>query len=336
MSHSPGGESNPFTAATGGPLVASPRITKLQVNLGLVCNLACRHCHVESSPVRTAPHENMNAEVTEKLLDWVARHPQIETVDLTGGSPEMNPHFKTWVETCRQLDRQVMDRCNPTILVYNDPKAGVGYSWVAKFLATHRVEVVASMPCYLEDNVVFQRGKGSYNASVEGLLALNRVGYGRDPELKLQLVYNPNGPHLPPAQARLEEDYRRELADRFGLVFNELWTIANMPIQRWRRDLEKRGQLEVYEQLLASAFNPSTVDGLMCRHQVHVDCAGHVYDCDFNYALDVHASVSNRRPLWEIPLEELQSRTISTGKHCFGCTAGAGSSCGGQLVELKS
>lgn len=315
-----------------GGLHAASQITKLQINIGLVCNLACKHCHVESSPKRVSTAENMQAETADRLLEWLAEHPAVETIDLTGGSPEMNPHFKQLVSDCRRLGRHVMDRCNPTIIGYRDPTTGEDYGWIPEFLAEHQVEVVASLPCYLEDNVRAQRGMGAYDASIEGLRRLNEVGYGKDPELKLNLVFNPVGPVLPPAQESLAEDYHRELDSRFGLVFNELWTITNMPIKRWREGLERAGKLEDYMQLLAGAYNPATVEGLMCRHQIHVDSQGRMHDCDFNYGLGLEANTEKADFLWEVELEDLAKRSIATGDHCYGCTAGSGSSCGGSLA----
>ena len=206
----------------GGKLQAAPRITTLQINLGLVCNLACKHCHVESSPNRTAETENMSGATARRLLAWIDDNPGLETVDLTGGSPEMNAHFRELVAGFRQRGLRVMDRCNPTIIVHEDPQTGANFRWVPEFLAEHQVEVVASLPCYLEDNVRAQRGLGAYDASIDGLLQLNKVGYGTDPQLKLNLVYNPVGPHLPPPQETLATDYHRELKERFGLVFNQL------------------------------------------------------------------------------------------------------------------
>ncbi len=320
-----------FADRLGEPLRAAPAITKLQINLGLVCNLACRHCHVESSPLKTAATDNMSESTAERVLDWIEKNPAIETIDLTGGSPEMNPHFRRMVSRCRELGRHVMDRCNPTILVDEGTKTGIQYDWVPEFLAEHQVEVVASLPCYLEENVRYQRGKGAYDASIDGLRMLNAVGYGTNPRLQLDLVYNPNGAHLPPPQKNLAEDYHRELGERFGIVFNELWTITNMPIKRWRADLARRGQLAEYMQLLEGAFNPGTVDGLMCRHQIHINSQGELYDCDFNYALAMASQVKGGR-LWDLSLGDLESRRIATGNHCFGCTAGSGSSCGGALA----
>ncbi|MGI9455306.1 MAG: arsenosugar biosynthesis radical SAM (seleno)protein ArsS [Aeoliella sp.] len=320
-----------FAGRLGEPLRAASSISKLQINLGLVCNLACRHCHVESSPTKTAAIDNMDEASADRVLDWIEQHPTITTVDLTGGSPEMNPHFRRFVSRCREMGRHVMDRCNPTILVYENPKDGTKYDWIAEFLAEQEVEVVASLPCYLEDNVRYQRGKGAYDASIDGLRQLNAVGYGTNSRLKLDLVYNPNGPYLPPPQVELADDYHRELDERFGIVFNELWTITNMPIKRWRADLARKGQLEDYMQLLATAYNPATVDGLMCRHQIHIDSQGRLYDCDFNYALGLAAPVSDEY-LWDVSLGEIESRTVVTGDHCYGCTAGSGSSCGGELI----
>lgn len=320
-----------FEQAFAAPLVSAPRINKLQINLGLVCNLACRHCHVESSPRRTTARENMDQQTAERILNWIERYPQITTIDLTGGSPEMNPNFRRIVLRCVELGRHVMNRCNPTILTYVDKQSGESYDWAPRFLADHRVEVVASLPCYLEDNVRYQRGRGAYDASIDGLRMFNAVGYGTNPYLPLHLVYNPNGPHLPPPQEELAADYRRELNQRFDITFNELWTIANMPIKRWRADLERKGQLAEYMSLLAGAFNPGTLDNLMCRSQIHIDSQGRMFDCDFNYALDLPAA-GVECFLWQVDIERLERRPIATGDHCFGCTAGAGSSCGGQLA----
>ncbi|MEM9295799.1 MAG: arsenosugar biosynthesis radical SAM (seleno)protein ArsS [Planctomycetota bacterium] len=313
-------------------LRAAPVITTLQVNLGLLCNLACGHCHVDSSPQRRGDDENMSAETAERVLEWVERHPQITTVDLTGGSPEMNASFRPMVRRLRGRGLRVMDRHNPTVTTHTDRRTGMDYAWVPGFLAEHQVEVVASLPCYTAENVDKQRGRGSFDASVEGLLRLNDAGYGKDPGLRLNLVYNPGGPGLPPPQESLEADYKRELREHFGLEFNELWTITNMPIARWRRDLERQGQLEPYLRKLIDAFNPDAVEPLMCRHQVHIDSQGNLHDCDFNYAVGLRAPGFEGRKLWEVSIDELNERVIGTADHCYGCTAGAGSSCGGALV----
>jgi radical SAM/Cys-rich protein len=322
----------PFTARLGRPLRAAPSITTLQVNVGYVCNLACRHCHVESSPARTAPDDNMDETTARRVVEWALAHDEITTVDLTGGSPEMNPSFRWMVETIAASGRKVMDRCNPTIIEHVDRATGAGYEWLPKFLARHEVEVVASMPCYLEENVDRQRGRGAYEDSVEGLRRLNGVGYGREERLVLDLVYNPGGPHLPPPQARLEADYRRELRARFGIEFTALFTITNMPIKRWRHELEREGRLEGYMSLLAGAFNAATVGALMCRRMISVDPRGRIYDCDFNQAIGLETPGSRGRYLWDFTARDLAGRAIATGDHCFGCTAGAGSSCGGALA----
>ncbi|MCA9295425.1 MAG: arsenosugar biosynthesis radical SAM protein ArsS [Phycisphaerales bacterium] len=313
-------------------LTAADRITTLQINIGAVCNLACRHCHVESSPARTAPEDNMSEDTARRVVDWAIAEPTIDTVDITGGSPEMNPNFRWMVQELRAADLSVIDRCNPTIIEYVERKTGRSFEWIPQFLADHDVQVVASMPCYLEDNVERQRGKGAYNASVEGLRKLNAVGYGVDPNLRLNLVYNPNGASLPPPQESLHADYTRELSERFGLVFNELWTITNMPIKRWRHELERDGRLESYMTTLIDAFNPTTVEGLMCRHQVNIDPQGRIYDCDFNQALAMPNEAFGGRRVWETTAEELAGRCIATADHCYGCTAGTGSSCGGSLM----
>lgn len=321
-----------FQAHFAGDLRAAGRISTLQINIGYVCNLACRHCHVDSSPARTASEDNMDEPTARRVVDWALAHPEIETVDFTGGSPEMNPNFRWMIAELSAAGKRIIDRCNPTIIEHVDRATGLDYAWIPAFLAEHRVQVVASMPCYLVDNVERQRGKGSYNASVEGLRKLNEVGYGRDPDLALNLVYNPNGPSLPPPQVALESDYKRELEDRFGLVFNELWTITNMPIRRWRHELERDGRLGAYMNLLMNAYNPATIDGLMCRHQISIDPLGRLFDCDFNQAVGLRTPHSDGRRLWDYTPDELAKRVIATDDHCYGCTAGAGSSCGGALA----
>jgi radical SAM/Cys-rich protein len=321
-----------FRARFETQLRAAPVIRTLQINIGYVCNLACKHCHVESSPARTAPDDNMSQSTARRIVDWALEQPGIETVDITGGSPEMNPNFRWMVSTLYEHGLHVMDRCNPTIIEYVDPKTGQAYSWVPQFLADHRVEVIASMPCYLQDNVDWQRGRGAYDASLEGLTKLNAVGYGQDPNLRLNLVYNPNGPVLPPPQASLEENYRRQLRSIHGIEFNELWTLTNMPIRRWRHQLEREGQLEAYMTLLANSYNAETIDGLMCRHQISVDPQGRLYDCDFNQALGMRLIERHDARLWDLKADELAQRVIATDDHCYACTAGAGSSCGGALA----
>ncbi len=313
-------------------LIAAKQIDTLQVNIGRQCNLACRHCHIESSPALDGPDQNMSGPTMDRVLQWIADWPQIRTIDITGGSPEMNPNFRRLVRHCHKLGRHVMDRYNPTIFNYADRRQGRDYRWIPKFLADNEVEVIASMPCYLEENVDLQRGGGAYEASIDGLRCLNDVGYGRDPKLRLHLVYNPNGPHLPPSQAALAGDYHRELKQRFGLVFNDLWAITNMPIKRWRHELERQNRLVDYMQLLIDSYNPDTIEGLMCRHQIHIDHRGKLYDCDFNYALELPV-ILDAAYLWDVTPRQLGGRRIATDNHCYGCTAGSGSSCGGTLVD---
>ena len=314
------------------PLRSAQKITTLQLNVGLACNLACRHCHVESSPKRTGAEENLSEETAERVLEWLEHAPTIETVDLTGGSPEMNPHFRRLVTRCRELGLSVIDRCNPTVLVQKDASGKNAFEWAPAFLAEHGVRVVASLPCYLEENVRKQRGVHAYDESIAGIRLLNEAGYGREDRLRLTLVYNPVGPALPPETAALEADYRHELRERFALEFTDLITITNMPIKRWRSDLERLGKLADYMQLIASAYNADTVDGLMCRHQIHVDSQGRLHDCDFNYALGLRTPGKEAAFLWDVKPEELEERRIGAGDHCYGCTAGRGSSCGGSLA----
>jgi radical SAM/Cys-rich protein len=304
------------------------RVTTLQVNVGRLCNLACHHCHVEAGPKRT---ESLTAEIAERLLDLLAASPDVEVLDLTGGAPEMNENFRHLVTGARGLGRRVIDRCNLTVLLEPDQKD------LAEFLATERVEVVASLPCYTIDNVDRQRGLGVFDNSIEALRRLNELGYGQPGSaLQLDLVYNPLGPSLPPDQAQLELDYKRELAERFGLEFHRLLTITNMPIRRFAEQLVRLGRREEYQALLVNHFNPATVDGLMCRSQISVDWAGDLYDCDFNLMLGLPLPTDEAGPqktIWDIAsLDRLSGTAIATASHCFGCTAGAGSSCSGSLA----
>ncbi len=307
-------------AATGAELRAE-RIRIIQVNIGLKCNLQCRHCHVASAPTRK---EEMDWDTMTHILR-VARDTKAELVDITGGAPEMNPHFKRFVAAVGELGIPVQVRTNLTILL--EP----GYEDVAQFMADQRVRLVASLPCYLKENVDKQRGLGVYEDSVKVIQQLNELGYGREPELPLDLVYNPGGPSLPPDQSTLERDYKRILADEFGIEFNSLNAITNMPIGRFMGDLRRLKKADHYRQLLRDAFNPGTIDPLMCRHQIDVDWNGTMYDCDFNLALKMpvnHGMPTNIRDFDPA----LHTRRIETGNHCFGCTAGCGSSCGGALV----
>lgn len=304
----------------------------LQINIGRICNLACNHCHVDSSPARTAPEDNMNEATARKVVDWALKQVSVRTIDFTGGSPEMNPNFRWMVEALRKAGRHVIARCNPTIIEFRGWKIPEDYSWIPKFYADHEVEVIASLPCYLEENVKKQRGSHAFSDSMLGLLKLNEVGYGIKRDLVLNLVYNPVGPSLPPPQACLEDEYRDYLGKNYGLRFNHLYTITNLPIKRWRHQLEREGQLEPYMRKLIDAFNPATLEGLMCRHQINIDPEGRMYDCDFNQALELGSPGVEDRFVWEVTETELLDRLICTADHCYGCTAGAGSSCGGALV----
>jgi len=270
----------------------------------------------------------MDARTVARALELLAASPGIEVVDLTGGAPEMHGSFRELVREARRLGRRVMDRCNLTIL--QEP----GHADTAEFLAAHQVEVVASLPCYQEGNVDGQRGRGVFERSIAALQALNALGYGGpDSPLALDLVYNPVGPSLPPAQAALEADYRRELGSHYGIAFRRLLTLTNMPIRRHAEWLARRGELARYQALLVNHFNPETLPGLMCRDTVSVDWRGELFDCDFNQALDLPLGEA-RRTLWSVShFGELTGLPIATGEHCFGCTAGAGSSCGGALVQ---
>ena len=304
------------------PLRASG-IEVLQINLGKLCNQTCRHCHVDAGPER---REVMSRETVAACLEALAAT-DIPTVDITGGAPEMNPHFRWLVEQSRLLRRHVIDRCNLTILV------APGFEDLAVFLAEKRVEVVASLPCYLAENVDRQRGDGVFARSLEALRKLNALGYGmHESGLTLTLVYNPVGPVLPPRQEQLEADYRRELSDKHGIVFTRLHTITNMPISRFLDDLLQTGRYEEYMEQLISAFNPAAAQGVMCRSMISVDWQGNLFDCDFNQMLELGMSPGTPAHISEFDVLRLAARRINTGRHCFGCTAGAGSGCQGAVV----
>ena len=327
-------EPDRFTAHLEGrrqPTLTRARTTTLQVNVGLRCNLACHHCHVESGPKRT---ERLDRRSVERILELLAKSPAVKTLDLTGGAPEMHPDFRFLVREARGLGRRVIDRCNLTIL--HEP----GFEDLAEFLAEQQVDVVASLPCYGPENVEAQRGRGVFDGSIRALQALNALGYGQgaaDPEGsarpgRLDLVYNPVGATLPPPQADLDRDYREALASDFGIRFDALLTITNMPIKRFAHALMRDGRHREYMDLLIANFNADTLPALMCRHQISVAHDGRLYDCDFNQALDLGVP-SGPRTIFEIEdLSALDGRPITTGDHCFGCTAGSGSSCGGALA----
>jgi len=296
----------------------------LQVNLGMRCNQACHHCHVEAGPKRT---ESMNARTAQRVLELLASTPQVHTLDLTGGAPELNPHFRTLVQGAHALGRTVIDRCNLTVLF--EP----GQADTAAFLAQHGVTVVASLPCYSKDNVEKQRGLGVFDKSIAALVQLNALGYGRPATgLELDLVYNPVGTSLPPPQLALEARYRLELADHFGIVFNRLFTITNLPIKRFLHELLREGRYEAYMQRLVEAFNPLAAQGVMCRNLLSVSWDGRLFDCDFNQMLELPLG-AGPRTIWDIEnLARFDEQPIRFASHCFGCTAGAGSSCGGSLA----
>jgi radical SAM/Cys-rich protein len=296
----------------------------LQLNLGKLCNLTCIHCHVNAGPKR---REVITRETVDRILEWLS-NTEIHTVDLTGGAPEMMPDFRYLVGQLREMDQveTIIDRCNLTILL--EP----GYEWLADFLKVQRMKIVASMPCYEVDNVDAQRGEGVFDSSIRALQLLNRLGYGRMADLPLDLVYNPNGAFLPPDQTELEADYKQELKKHFDIDFHRLYTLTNMPIGRFASWLKHHAKLDAYMQLLIEAFNPASVDGLMCRNTLSVGWRGEVYDCDFNQQLGMQWKNEAPLFLWDLDPARLAGRPIATGRHCFGCTAGFGSSCGGALV----
>ena len=314
----------PLLDAIDFPALRRRRLETVQANLGYRCNQACLHCHVNAGPTR---REEMSRDTAEAVLELVAAS-GATTLDLTGGAPELNPHFRWLVETAHARGVQVMDRCNLTIL--SEP----GHEDLADFLAAHRVEVVASLPCYLEDNVDGQRGAGVYARSIAGLRQLNALGYGDGRSgLMLNLVYNPTGPYLPPPQAALEADYRRELGGRHGIVFDRLFTLANMPIQRFGSTLVSHGEFDAYMTLLRGAHRDDNLDQVMCRTLVSIGWDGTVYDCDFNQMLGLPLAVPGRtRPqVRDLIGRDLAGNPIAVAGHCYGCTAGQGSSCGGAL-----
>ncbi|HEV8719905.1 MAG TPA: arsenosugar biosynthesis radical SAM (seleno)protein ArsS [Candidatus Binatia bacterium] len=297
----------------------------LQVNMGRYCNLACIHCHVESGPTRK---EMMSRENVEAVLGFLSRT-EIPTLDVTGGAPELHSDFDYLVAAARRLGRHVMDRCNLTVIF--EP----GKEYLPEFFKDHGIELVCSLPCYSEENVDKQRGKGTFDASIRALQLLNQIGYGQaETGLILNLVYNPVGPHLPPPQAEVEQDYKRILADQFGIAFNHLYCLTNMPITRYATHLKLRGEYDRYVELLETNFNPATLDQVMCRNLVSVGWDGTIYDCDFNQMLDLPMTDDDGKALniLSLSIDQVVSRSIRIGNHCYACTAGAGSSCGGALV----
>ncbi len=331
-------DTRPLLLPTTFPQVKRSKLDILQVNLGYLCNLSCTHCHVNAGPTRT---ELMSAENVDLVVEYL-KFSDAKILDVTGGAPEMNPEFKRLVERVSEYDVEVIDRCNLTIL--EEP----GYEDLAEFLAKHKVTVVASLPCYSEQNVREQRGKGVFEQSIKGLKRLNEQGYGRSPELQLDLVYNPNGAFLPPPQDMLEAEYKRTLWDEHKIEFNSLLTITNMPIKRFGGALLAKGEYDNYMNLLRDSYAKENLQTLMCRNTLSVDWQGYIYDCDFNQMLnmpiegtDSKAKTANSSELIasdnvQLHLRDLfsmqiEGHDIAVGEHCYGCTAGQGSSCGGAL-----
>lgn len=296
----------------------------LQVNVGKLCNQACLHCHVEAGPKRK---EIMEEKTIDRLLELLTHSTGVHTVDITGGAPELNPYFRKFVSETRKLEKKVIDRCNLTVLF--EP----GQEETPYFLKEHHVQIVASLPCYSTKNVDQQRGNGVFDKSIRALKLLNSLGYGKsDQNLELNLVYNPLGPSLPPSQNELESQYKKKLFEDFGIEFNHLYTITNMPIKRFLRDLERTGQLETYMSTLIENFNPKAAESVMCRNLVSIGWDGSIYDCDFNQMLEIPAAWKNQS-IWELhSLDDFNSGDIAFKNHCYGCTAGAGSSCGGTVA----
>jgi len=314
----------PLLEATNFPALRRAPLETLQVNLGYLCNQACLHCHVNAGPTRK---EIMTRDTIDEILSYLAQS-NVKTLDLTGGAPEMNPHFRNLVSGARTLGIRVIDRCNLTIL------SEEGYEGLAEFLAGQQVEIVASLPCYLEDNVNAQRGKGVFHNSIEGLQKLNRLGYGKAGSgLTLNLVFNPQGAVLPPPQAPLQASYKTHLSEHYGIAFNQLFTITNMPIKRFGSMLISKGQFEAYMTLLRNAYNSDTLGDVMCRSTLSVDWHGYLYDCDFNQMLGLTAALDKkpRTHISELSAIDVEGQAIIVKDHCYGCTAGQGSSCGGAL-----
>ena len=314
----------PLMEVSDFPAIRRRQTETLQVNLGYKCNQSCLHCHVNAGPTRT---ELMTLDTINEVIAYL-QSAGIKTLDITGGAPELNPHFRRLVEAARNLGVRVIDRCNLTILF--EP----GHEDLAQFFAGQQVEITASLPCYLEDNVDRQRGKGVFGTSIRALQLLNGLGYGQPGSaLKLNLVYNPQGPVLPPAQQQLQQDYKQRLSVSYGVVFNELYVITNMPIQRFGSTLISKGQFEPYMNLLKKAYQPANLETVMCRSLLSVNWQGYVYDCDFNQMLDLPITWNNRprTHLRELSSADLNHHPIVVKDHCYGCTAGQGSSCGGAL-----
>jgi len=314
----------PLLEKTDFPAIARSAVKTLQVNLGYKCNQQCLHCHVDASPRRT---EMMSTENINEVIKCLSSG-QIETLDITGGAPELHPEFKRLVERAREMGIHVMDRCNLTILNETEQEG------LAEFLAAHQVEVIASLPCYSQENVDGQRGKGVFEGSIGGIKKLNELGYAQSSsDLVLNLVYNPTGPFLPPSQAELQADYKNKLQQEFGVQFNNLFTITNMPIKRFGSTLISKGEFDDYMQLLKSSYSEENLQTVMCRDLISIDWQGYCYDCDFNQMLNLPMCLNGKQKthISELKLEQLENNPIIIADHCYGCTAGQGSSCGGAL-----
>ncbi len=313
----------PRLVQTDFPAIKRGQLETLQVNLGYLCNQSCLHCHVNAGPTRK---ENMQQDTIEDIIRFL-RDNDIKKLDLTGGAPELNPHFRHLVSQANAMGIHIIDRCNLTVL------HETGQEDTVDFLAQNKVEVVASLPCYLEENVDGQRGDGVFQTSIAAIKLLNLAGYGlEDTGLELNLMYNPVGAHLPPAQCQLEQDYKRELKQRYGIVFNNLYTLTNMPIKRFGSTLISKGEFDSYMDLLKQAYQATNLETVMCRSLISIDWQGYVYDCDFNQMLCLPLTEAGQKlHINDIKDDTLDKRDILIADHCYGCTAGQGSSCGGAL-----
>ena len=324
----PTGVVEPFASRVAREAATLTRSTliDLQINLGKLCNQTCTHCHVDAGPTKTA--ENMTPQTAKRICELADRCESLTAVDLTGGAPELNSSFRKLVRHFRNSGLRITDRCNLTIL--SEP----GQKDLGDFLASQQVEIVASLPCYLEDNVDAQRGSGVFQRSIEGLQQLNALGYGQsNSELKLNLVFNPTGPALPPDQTILERDYKRELKKRYDVEFNRLFAITNIPIKRYAKFLKKRGQLTDYMRMLEAAFNPQAARGVMCKEMLSIGWDGQLFDCDFNQMLGMPVAGRSSQTVWNIDsFDQFIHQRVAVADHCYGCTAGAGSSCGGAVT----
>lgn len=317
-------DSKPLLLNSDFPAIQRAQLETLQANLGYTCNQTCKHCHVNAGPNRT---EQMSLETINDLLKFIQQH-DIKNLDLTGGAPELNPHFRYLIREARKLNVHIIDRCNLTIL-HEETQQGL-----ADFLAANKVEIVASLPCYNQKNVDEQRGKGVFDKSISGLQKLNSLGYGKpDTGLILNLMYNPTGAFLPPAQSGLEADYKEKLRNDFNIEFNQLFTLTNMPIMRFGSSLMSKGEFNPYMKLLKAAHSDDNLNTLMCRSLISIDWQGYIFDCDFNQMLNIPSKLDSivKRHIADLNISELEHSNILVADHCYGCTAGSGSSCGGAL-----